>query len=98
MTCCAALAAACPTALIRFGVRRNKELELRTNLRHVATAIDHYVDLRMKDVIKRQPKIGQNIYPKDLERVDEADRADRSPTRSSVPSASPTTPWTAAPA
>jgi prepilin-type N-terminal cleavage/methylation domain-containing protein len=55
--------------LLNFGLRRNKEVELRMRLASVANAIDRYVDLRLKGVLKERPKIGQDIYPKDFDEL-----------------------------
>jgi general secretion pathway protein G len=69
VTAIIAILAATALPLIRFGIRHNKEAELKTNLRSVGTAIDRYVDLRLKGVIKQPPKIGQDIYPTDFEEL-----------------------------
>lgn len=53
----------------RFGLRRQKEIELRARIRKITDAIDHYHDLRVKGMIKTPPNITQGEYPKDLEEL-----------------------------
>src|SRR5687768_8536368 len=53
----------------RFGIRRQKETELRARIRKITDAIDHYHDLRVKGMIKNPPNITQGEYPKDLEEL-----------------------------
>ena len=53
----------------RFGMRRQKEIELRARIRKITDAIDHYHDLRVKGMIKNPPNITQGEYPKDLEEL-----------------------------
>jgi general secretion pathway protein G len=53
----------------RFGLRRQKEIELRASIRKITNAIDHYHDLRVKGMIKNPPNITQGEYPKDLEEL-----------------------------
>jgi general secretion pathway protein G len=53
----------------RFGLRRQKEIELRARIRKITDAIDHYHDLRVKGMIKNPPNITQGEYPKDLEEL-----------------------------
>lgn len=62
--------------LANFGLRRQKEVELRERLRRITKAIDDYHDLRMvpggagaQTGIKKQPDFGQGTYPKDLEEL-----------------------------
>ena len=60
--------------LANFGIRRQKELELRERLRRITNAIDQYHDLRMlpagaQNGIKKPPDYGQGFYPKDLEEL-----------------------------
>jgi general secretion pathway protein G len=56
-----------PTA--RFGLRRQKEVELRERLRKITNAIDRYHDLRISGQIKDPPDVTQGDYPKDLEEL-----------------------------
>lgn len=53
----------------RFGVRRQREIELRAHIRKITDAIDRYHDLRVKGMIKSPPNITQGEYPKDLEEL-----------------------------
>ncbi|HKO55502.1 MAG TPA: type II secretion system protein [Thermoanaerobaculia bacterium] len=56
----------------RFGIRRQKELELRERLRKITDAIDRYHELRLAPApnnIKSPPDLGQGDYPKDLEEL-----------------------------
>ncbi len=53
----------------KFGLRRQKEIELRDRIRKITTAIDHYHDLRVKGIIKEQEQLGQDGYPQDLEQL-----------------------------
>jgi len=60
--------------LANFGIRRQKELELRERLRRITNAIDYYHDLRTQPAnaptgIKKPPDFGQEGYPKDLEEL-----------------------------
>jgi general secretion pathway protein G len=60
--------------LANFGVRRQKELELRERLRHITNAIDQYHDLRTQPQgsatsMKKPPDLGQGAYPKDLDEL-----------------------------
>lgn len=58
--------------VISFGIRRQKEIDLRTKLRRITEAIDRYHDLRLAAVpnnIKKPPDLGQDTYPKDLEEL-----------------------------
>jgi general secretion pathway protein G len=57
-----------------FGIRRQKELELRERLRRLTSAIDQYHDLRLQPPgnptsMKKPPDFGQGNYPKDLEEL-----------------------------
>ena len=59
-----------------FGIRRQKEIELRERLRHITNAIDQYHDLRVLHAgandpvgMKKQPDFGQGSYPKDLDEL-----------------------------
>lgn len=53
----------------KFGLRRQKEIELRDRIRKITTAIDHYHDLRVKGLIKEQEQLGQDGYPQSLEQL-----------------------------
>ncbi len=60
--------------LANFGIRRQKELELRARLRRITSAIDQYHDLRVQPAgsptgMKKPPDFGQGQYPKDLEEL-----------------------------
>jgi len=55
--------------IVRFGLRRQKEVELKQHLQKITWAIDQYNDLRMKGVIKAPLAIGQAPYPKTLEEL-----------------------------
>jgi general secretion pathway protein G len=55
--------------LARFGLRRQKEAELKQHLQKITWAIDQYNDLRSKGVIKAPPAVGQGLYPKTLEEL-----------------------------
>ena len=60
--------------LANFGLRRQKEIELRERLRKITNAIDMYHDLRAQPAnaptgIKKPPDFGQGAYPKDLEEL-----------------------------
>lgn len=60
-------AVALPVA--RFGLRRQKEIELRRTLRKITEAVDQYHDLRVLGVIKDPPGVGQGQYPGSLEEL-----------------------------
>jgi general secretion pathway protein G len=51
----------------RFGMRRQKEVELREHLRKITDAIDTYHDLAVAGQLKVQESVGQNKYPKELD-------------------------------
>lgn len=53
--------------VVRFGYRRQKEIELRERIRKITDAIDRYHDLRVKKMIKDPEKLGETGYPKDFE-------------------------------
>jgi general secretion pathway protein G len=53
----------------RFGLRREKEVELRDRLRKITDAVDRYHDLRVRGAIKDPPSITQGEYPKDLDEL-----------------------------
>lgn len=55
---------------ISFGVRRQKEVELRERIRRITDAIDRYHELRsapLPNNIKDPPSPGQKDWPKDLD-------------------------------
>jgi general secretion pathway protein G len=56
-----------PTA--KYGLRRQKEIELRERLRTITNAIDRYHDLRIAGQIKDPPDVTQGDYPKDFEEL-----------------------------
>lgn len=64
-------AAALPVA--RFGIRRQKEIELRDRLRRITEAIDRYHDLMTLRTGPVQPAqmqaLGSDGYPKDLDEL-----------------------------
>ena len=51
----------------RWGIQRQREIELRGRLRKVTDAIDRYHDLRVRNQIKDPPNVTQGEYPRDLE-------------------------------
>jgi general secretion pathway protein G len=62
----------------RFGIKRQKEIELHERLRKITNAIDQYRELRnaatpqpgvTSVTIKKPPDLGQRDYPKDLEEL-----------------------------
>lgn len=53
----------------RYGLQRQKELELRDRIRTITRAIDRYHDLRIRGQIKSPPDLSQADYPKDLEEL-----------------------------
>jgi len=64
--------------IARFGIKRQKEIELRAALRRITAAIDHYRELRNANTaipgqpvvsIKKPPDFGQRDYPKTLEEL-----------------------------
>lgn len=56
-----------PTA--RYGLRRQKEVELRERIRKITEAIDRYHDLRVSGQIKDPADVTQGNYPKDFEEL-----------------------------
>jgi len=56
-----------PTA--KYGLRRQKEVELRERIRKITDAIDRYHDLRVAGQIKDPPDVTQGDYPKDFEEL-----------------------------
>ncbi len=60
--------------MANFGIRRQKEIELRARLRRITSAIDQYHDLRVQaqgaaTSMKKAPDFGQGAYPKDLDEL-----------------------------
>jgi general secretion pathway protein G len=58
--------------VVSFGIRRQKELELREKLRKITDAIDRYHELRIAappNNIKKPPDFGQRAYPKNLDEL-----------------------------
>ncbi len=62
----------------RFGIKRQKEIELHERLRKITNAIDQYRELRNPATaqpgvaavtMKKPPDLGQRDYPKDLEEL-----------------------------
>ncbi len=53
----------------RFGVKRQREIELRGRLRKITDSIDRYHDLRVRAQIKDPAHVAQGEYPKDLEEL-----------------------------
>ena len=56
-----------PTA--KYGLRRQKEIELRERIRKITDAIDRYHDLRVAGQIKDPPDVTQGDSPKDFEEL-----------------------------
>ena len=50
----------------RFGLRRQKEIELRETLRRITEAIDRWHDYKIAGRIKGQFALAQGDYPKEL--------------------------------
>lgn len=58
--------------VMTFGIRRQKEIELRDHIRKITDAIDKYHEMRLAPVpnnIKNPPDIGQRDWPKSLEEL-----------------------------
>ena len=56
--------------VLTFGIRRQKEIELRERLRRITEAVDRYHELRMLPApngIKEPPMVSQREWPKELE-------------------------------
>lgn len=53
----------------RWGIQRQREIELKGRLRKITDAIDRYHDLRVRNQIKDPPNLTQGEYPKDLEEL-----------------------------
>jgi general secretion pathway protein G len=69
ITVCAIIAilSAMAMPVARFGLRRQKEMELHERLRKITDAIDNYHDLMVAGQLKVQESVGQNKYPKELD-------------------------------
>jgi len=56
-----------------FGIKRQKEIELRERIRKITSAIDQYHELRISPnqaaAIKKPPDLGQGEYPKTLDEL-----------------------------
>ena len=68
ITVCAIIAvlAAVAMPVARFGLRRQKEVDLHDRICRITDAIDRYHDLRLAGRIKDPESLGQGGYPKDL--------------------------------
>lgn len=53
----------------RWGIQRQREVELKSRLRKITDAVDRYHDLRVRGQIKDPPNLTQGEYPKDLEEL-----------------------------
>ena len=53
----------------RWGIQREREIELRGRLRKITDAIDRYHDLRVRGQIKDPPNVTQGEYPKELQEL-----------------------------
>ena len=65
-----AILASVALPVLTFGIRRQKEIELRERLRRITEAIDRYHEYRTlgpPNGIKDPPSVGQGEWPKDLE-------------------------------
>ena len=74
VTVCAIIGilAAMAMPVLSFGVRRQKEIELRDRLRKITEAIDRYHELRISPgpvKIKDAAEVRQGEYPKDLDEL-----------------------------
>lgn len=61
--------AALAVPVAKLSYQRQKEVELRQRLRTIINAIDHYHDLRIRNLIKDPPEATQGEYPRDLEEL-----------------------------
>ena len=73
ITVCAIITILAAVALpvARFGLRRQKEIELRETLRRITDAIDRWHDYKAAGRIKAQFSIDQGDYPKELKDLTE---------------------------
>jgi general secretion pathway protein G len=53
----------------RFGIRRQKEVELHERLRKITDAIDRYHELKLAQKMKDPGDVAQGTYPKDLDEL-----------------------------
>lgn len=51
----------------RFGIRRQKEVELHDRIRKITSAIDQYHYYKIKNLLKDPGDVTQGEYPKELE-------------------------------
>jgi general secretion pathway protein G len=63
------LLAAMVVPVARFGLRREKEVQLRASIRRITDAIDRYHDLAVKQQLKERVSVEQGDYPKDLDQL-----------------------------
>ncbi|HEY6843621.1 MAG TPA: type II secretion system protein, partial [Thermoanaerobaculia bacterium] len=64
--------AAVAMPIASFGIKRQKEIELREAIRRITNAIDAYKELRDAQgpgSIKKPPDFGQRDYPKTLDEL-----------------------------
>ena len=61
--------AAMALPVVRYGIRRQKEIDLRHKLRTITAAIDRYNDYRVAGLITDPPSLGQGNYPKDFDEL-----------------------------
>jgi general secretion pathway protein G len=67
-----AILAAVAMPIASFGIKRQKEIELREAIRRITNAIDAYKELRDANgpgAIKKPPDFGQRDYPKTLDEL-----------------------------
>jgi prepilin-type N-terminal cleavage/methylation domain-containing protein len=67
-----AILASVALPVLTFGIRRQKEIELRERLRRITEAVDRYHELRMipqPNGIKNPPLVSQREWPKELEEL-----------------------------
>ena len=67
-----AILASVALPVLTFGIRRQKEIELRERLRRITEAVDRYHELRMipaPNGMKNPPLVGQREWPKELEEL-----------------------------
>jgi general secretion pathway protein G len=71
VTVIAIIAVLAGTALpvVRFALRRQREIQLRDRLQRITMAIDRYAELRQKGLIKSMAALGSEGYPKELEEL-----------------------------
>jgi general secretion pathway protein G len=69
VTAIVAVLSAVALPVARFGMRRQKELQLRERLQLITAAIDRYSDLRSRGLVKAQAALLQGTYPKTLDEL-----------------------------